>query len=198
MKPRPQGSPRPGNSPNGRPQSPAGSQGLPRPYSPAGAPRAQSPGLNGSQFSQSPVQMRPQSPAQAPPQSPAGYVKQVYRPATPTQQAQLRIIPAGPVQRPQSPVTQSPITQSPIAQSPVTQSPVALRAGPSQITVTTTTPAVISEAAPPTPTSPGNEPQSPSGSPPRPAVAPVRPSPLSNEQTSDQGSEPTQPVFHAM
>lgn len=196
MKPRPQGSPRPGNSPNGRPQSPAGSQGLPRPYSPANGPRAQSPGLNGGQFPQSPVQMRPQSPAQAPPQSPAGYVKQVYRPATPTQQAQLRIIPAGPVQRPQS--TQSPITQSPIAQSPVAQSPVALRAGPSQVTVTTTTPVVIPEAAPPTPASPGHEPQSPSGSLTRPAVTPVRPSPLSNEQTSDQRPEPTQPVFHAM
>ncbi|KAG0643857.1 hypothetical protein HOY80DRAFT_943985 [Tuber brumale] len=182
VKPRHPGSPRPGY-PNGRAQSPIGSQGSPRPYSPSGVPRAQSPGSNRSQFSQSPVKMRPQSPAQAHPQSPVGYVKQVYRPATPTQQAQLRIIPAGPVQRPQSPITQS---------------PVALRAGPSQITVTTTTPAVISEAAPSTPVSPSQKPQSLSGSPPRPAVAPVRPSPLSNEQTSNHEPEHAQPVFHAM
>ncbi|CAZ83115.1 unnamed protein product [Tuber melanosporum] len=182
VKPRHPGSPRPGY-PNGRAQSPIGSQGSPRPYSPSGVPRAQSPGSNRSQLSQSPVQMRPQSPAQAHPKSPAGYVKQVYRPATATQQAQLRIIPASPVQRPQSPITQS---------------PVALRAGPSQITVTTTTPAVISEAAPSTPVSPAQKPQSLPGSPPRPAVAPVRPSPLSNEQTSGHEPEHAQPVFHAM
>ncbi|RPA92823.1 hypothetical protein L873DRAFT_1793991 [Choiromyces venosus 120613-1] len=211
VKPRPQGPPpqgppgargppHPGFPPNGRPQSPAGSRGPPRPYSPTGGPRAQSPGPNGSQFPrpQSPAQMRPQSPAQMPPQSPAqspaGYVKQTYRPATPTQQAQLRIIPAGPVQRPQSPVTQSPVVQSPLGLS----SPLSLQVGPPLITVTTTTPAVAPEAAPSTPTSPGPKPQSPPGSPPRPAVAPVRPSPLSNEQTSDHESEHAQPVFHAM
>ncbi|CUS15543.1 unnamed protein product [Tuber aestivum] len=185
---------RPGHA-HGRPQSPMGNRGPPRPYSPASGPRAQSPGPNGSQ---PPAQIRPQSPAQAPPQSPAGYVKQVYRPATPTQQAQLRIIPAGPFQRPQSPVTQSPIAQSPVAQSPLSQnSPVALRAGPPQITVTTTAP-VVSEAAPSTPVSPVQRPQSPSGPQPRPAIAPVRPSPLSNEQTSNRGPEHAQPVFHAM
>ncbi|PWW74575.1 hypothetical protein C7212DRAFT_283103 [Tuber magnatum] len=134
VKPRLPG-PRSGHS-NGRPQSPMGNRGPPRPYSPASGPRAQSPGPNRNQ---PPAKMRPQSPAQAPLQSPAGYIKQVYRPATPTQQAQLRIIPAGPAQRPQSPIAHQ-------------NSPVALRAGPPQITVTATTPAA-SEAEPKTPES---------------------------------------------
>lgn len=150
VKPRPQGPPppgargppRPGYGPNGSPQSPMGNRGPPRPYSPAGGPRAQSPGPNGIQFP------HPQSPASSRPQSPGGgYTKKQYRPATPQQAT-----PISPVQPPAA----------------VSQSiPAVLRTGPAQVTMT----ADIPDGGPAMPKqqSPPGSPPRPTAAPVRPS-----------------------------